>query len=348
MTRRLSRSTEPEPDPEENHEREEVPAAEEQEEHSGPRQFPKIRDALLDYEDSHFQHQFDIGDKVLEEIGPPGKDGAHNGSGDGFDECSAWLQDQGLEYSPRTLKNWRDLAYKVPPSIRQEGEEAGVSISVIQECCGDLETLKALIAAQNGKRPGKLGGLTTMYKGEEISLASAICKRGRILVSDAKIALGRQSAGGKRKSTDQKTISDLTVEEKREALKELTSDPEVLADRDTRADLRQEITEAEHAASLPSNPERVQENEVASGVVGKSDRWVTMTEILEYLEKAGKGFDELEDQRDHDLNPSNPDEVQTVKLITSMAHTLSVRADLVCSAYGFTDDDILNSMKGDQ
>jgi hypothetical protein len=228
--RRLSRAgSESEPDPEEALEPEEE--VEEVEEQHGPRQFPKIRDALLNYEDSHFQHQFFIGDAALEEIGPPGKDGAHNGSGDLFEECREWLlEEYGLDYSARTIKNCRDLAHKVPPSFRQEAEEAGVSITVIQECCGDLETLKALIAAQNGKRSAKLAGLKTTYKGEEMPLASAICKRGRILVSDAKIALGRQSAGGKRGEARDDGEVELTREQEAEIAHKWMSTPELAAE----------------------------------------------------------------------------------------------------------------------
>jgi hypothetical protein len=106
-----------------------------------------------------------------------------------------------------------------------------VSITVIQECSGDLDVLKALIAAQEGKRPGKLAGLTTVYQGEKVSLATAICKRGRILVSDAKIALGRQVAGAKRGRSGQDDADvELTREKQIENAKKVMADPEMAAE----------------------------------------------------------------------------------------------------------------------
>jgi hypothetical protein len=203
MRRLIRTGPEPEPDPEENREpdREAQEAPDEEDDEAvevehGLRQFPKVRDALLNYEDSGFQHQFAIGDLLLEEIGPPGKNGANNESGDLFEDCSQWLHDEGLDYSARTLKNWRDLAHKVPASFRQEAEEAGVSITVILECLSDLDVLRALMAAQEGERPTMLADLTTVYRGEEVPAAAAIRQRRRISVSDAKIALGRLPAGG--------------------------------------------------------------------------------------------------------------------------------------------------------
>jgi hypothetical protein len=204
---------------------------------------------------------FEIGDAILEAIGPPGDSGPRNGTTADIKDFAEWLLDQGIEdYSDRTLENLWRLASKTPVALRQEGEECGVSLSVYYECCGQPEVLHQLMSCVDGKKSRALARIKTSYRGRQVSLPDKIQTQGRITRSDAKLALGRKTTSSQREPTRSSTE---TREEKIERFREeLTEDEgltiEVLADRQTRETVQRDASIATEKA-LDVDPEDIRQ-----------------------------------------------------------------------------------------
>lgn len=77
--------------------------------------YPESRSQIKKAEKS----QWDIGDALLKEIGPAGKDGVHNDSSEKFEELSKILaEEDGIEYLADSLRKLRDVAEQWPAGLR--------------------------------------------------------------------------------------------------------------------------------------------------------------------------------------------------------------------------------------
>lgn len=107
-------------------------------------EFPKTLAAARNAEKS----QWNIGDAILEECGPPGEDNSNNGSWQKIEAASKALHLEGLEYAANSLRIYRDVCYSFPLARRL----ASVSFSVHVEA-GSPEMLNKIIAElEHGER----------------------------------------------------------------------------------------------------------------------------------------------------------------------------------------------------
>lgn len=90
-----------------------------------PEEFPKTLTALRAREKSHWA----IGDALLEECGPPGRDSANNGSGEILTRAAEHFASKGVGCSVTLLRDCRKISYLYAPARRL----AGVSWSVYKE-----------------------------------------------------------------------------------------------------------------------------------------------------------------------------------------------------------------------
>jgi len=100
--------------------------------------YPKSFDALARNEVS----MWDIGDMLIEECGPPGDDGAHNGSEKKLKDAQAEFLARGIDRKYDTLRNYRDVSFRFPPGARAPGEAS----HRVHHKCGSPEMLQAVLA----------------------------------------------------------------------------------------------------------------------------------------------------------------------------------------------------------
>lgn len=92
--------------------------------------------------------QWALGDALLEECGPPGEDGARNGSSEKLEAAQAELAANGMPYAFNTLRQYRDISAAFPPATIVAGLSHGV-----HKVCGTPEMLTAVLKAWEKENP---------------------------------------------------------------------------------------------------------------------------------------------------------------------------------------------------
>lgn len=137
------------------------------------------------------------------------------------------------DYSARTLRDLRCVGEHFTAADISAAEEAGVTFTVLYVLRSHPEKFRDLLVCLEGKRPASLSGLHTRYRDEEgVALATAIRRRGRILVSDAQITLGQRPAAERSTASagSDQTIADLTTDQEVEIARKVLTDPSLVSE----------------------------------------------------------------------------------------------------------------------
>jgi hypothetical protein len=291
MTRLLRRSDADDNEPEQESEPEE-PGVEAVDDDAD---FQKLLALVEEIDEATFSAKFSLSDLLVDLLGPPGAPGVRNGRYAKLKEYAERLRDLGYpDYSEQHLISLRDTAAAFPALHRCRAEDAGISFTVLRELRNKPDLLEVLIKAQDGENPRQLRGKTTMFRGEEVRLATAIRRRGRITVDDAHVALGHQPAsrsGGSSGAHHGKADGhDLAREEKIAIAKEVfDTDPEgaeeVVKEASTRSRARQAVDKAARKAAVPADPKLAEENTTVAGPVGNAAIVATMFEAKDKVDE---------------------------------------------------------------
>jgi hypothetical protein len=185
---------------------------------------------------------WDIGDALIKECGPPGEQGAKNGSYDRVGAAQGYLAQQGYELSVSYLRMLRKTAFDFPKGRRQPLHSFSVHTAA-----GTPERLAALIKAAKG-RP-----LSQHYI-DRVTRAEFEAAKAQKLAAEVKARAAREKAEAKEREAERKLREAVDEKERAKAQKE--------ADRAAKETQKAEREEREAKTAPPRKPVPLEDEEV--------------------------------------------------------------------------------------